>query len=167
MKCRLRLLADDVGVAGVSGSWAERMYSARSRPAHGQELRLPAATPDEQADSGDEIPAEMIADGARLQDLLRTALRRAIEDDDFAEIFRTPENIRARWPVEGWGWRWKFLRHIPRRLARSDVARRLLRVDLKSSVVGRDYSLSSFLLASGEREPVGCEAHRRRSRAAP
>jgi hypothetical protein len=123
MKHRMRLLAAELGIDGVSGGWAERMYSARSKPAHGQELRLPTASPDEQADGAVEIPVEALADGARLQDLLRAALHRAIEDDAFTEIFRSPESIRARWPVEGWRWRLPFLRH----LGGLELARRHLR----------------------------------------
>jgi hypothetical protein len=98
MKKRLRALAADVGVAGVTGRWAQRMYAARSKPAHGQGLRLPPVAP-EQAAAGDAIPPEALADGARLQDLLRAAVRRAIEDDAFAAIFKTPQTIAAKWPV--------------------------------------------------------------------
>jgi hypothetical protein len=124
MKHRMRLLAAELGIAGVSGNWAEKMYSARSKPAHGQELRLASAAPDAQAEGADEIPGEALADGSRLQDLLRAAVRRAIEDDAFGDIFSSPENIRARWPVEGSRWRISYLRHV-RWLARRPWSRHL------------------------------------------
>lgn len=117
MKHRLRALADEVGVGGVTGGWAERMYSARSKPAHGQELHLPSATGEPQAEEADAIPAAALADAARLQDLLRAAVRRAIEDTAFAETFRSAEDIRARWPVTGWEWRLRLLRRVPAAIA--------------------------------------------------
>jgi hypothetical protein len=36
---------------------------------------------------------------AKLQDLLRAIVRRAIEDPAFADVFRSGATIRARWPV--------------------------------------------------------------------
>jgi hypothetical protein len=36
---------------------------------------------------------------ARLQELLRAAVRRCIEDDGFREVFTDDDAIRERWPV--------------------------------------------------------------------
>src|SRR5919201_5542055 len=41
---RLPLAAAEVGVSGISRRYATRIYADRSHPAHGQELKLRAAT---------------------------------------------------------------------------------------------------------------------------
>jgi hypothetical protein len=100
---RMVMLADDVGVDGVTGSFARRMYEDRSSPAHGQELRIVASTATKQGTrrsrtTTDVDPAYM-AKVARVQDLVRAATRNAIEDPGFAATFADVESIRRRWPV--------------------------------------------------------------------
>jgi hypothetical protein len=96
---RMPLLADDVGVAGVSKTFARRMYADRSSPAHGQELVLPPATRTGQATRTSDIDPDYLAKVARVQDLLRAATRKGIEDPAFAATFAGVASIRARWPV--------------------------------------------------------------------
>jgi hypothetical protein len=96
---RMPLLADDVGVAGVSRTFARAMYADRSSPAHGQELALPPASRTGQATRTSDIDPNYLAKVARVQDLLRTATRRGIEDPAFAATFADVSSIRARWPV--------------------------------------------------------------------
>jgi hypothetical protein len=42
---------------------------------------------------------DALADIARLQDLLRVAVRRALEDDGFRRLFADDDTIRDRWPL--------------------------------------------------------------------
>ena len=96
---RLPLLAGDVGVTGVTKTFARKMYAARSAPAHGQELILPAATGTGQATESSDIDPAYLTKVARVQDLLRAATRKGIEDPTFASTFANTGAIRARWPV--------------------------------------------------------------------
>ena len=96
---RMPLVAAEVGIAGVSGTYARRMYSDRSHPAHGQELNLPPATASGQEDDPPAAIDPYFGKVARLQDLLRAIVRRAIDDLEFADVFRSNAAIRARWPV--------------------------------------------------------------------
>jgi hypothetical protein len=99
---RLVMLAQEVRVEGISRRFAEQMYDDRSSPAHGQELRLPTATsakqrpPERVAVNADR---EYFAKLARIQDALRTATRKAIEDPAFAAAFVDAAAIRVRFPV--------------------------------------------------------------------
>jgi hypothetical protein len=96
---RMPLLAADVGIAGVSGRFARSMYTDRSSPAHGQELALPPASGTGQALRTSEIDRGYLAKVARVQDLLRAATRKGIEEPTFATTFADAASIRARWPV--------------------------------------------------------------------
>ena len=97
---RMPLVAGEVGVAGISRRYSRRMYDDRSHPAHGQELKLPAVTANSQDDDAPAaFDADYFAKVARLQDLLRAIVRRAISDPEFADVFRSDNAIRARWPV--------------------------------------------------------------------
>jgi hypothetical protein len=96
---RMPLLANDVGVTGVSRTFARTMYGDRSSPAHGQELVLPPASRTSQATRTSDIDPAYLAKVARVQDLLRAATRKGIEDPAFAATFADVASIRARWPV--------------------------------------------------------------------
>jgi hypothetical protein len=97
---RMPLLAADVAVAGISRSFARRMYADRSSPAHGQELVfLTPATRTGQATRTSEIDPDYIAKVASMQDLLRAATRKGIEEPAFAATFADVASVRARWPV--------------------------------------------------------------------
>jgi len=60
---------------------------------------LPPATTTGQATGTSDIDPTYLAKVARVQDLLRAATRKGIEDPDFASTFTDAETIRARWPV--------------------------------------------------------------------
>jgi hypothetical protein len=96
---RLPLLAADVGVVGVSKTFARKMYNDRSSPAHGQELVLAPATRTGQATTTSEIDPDYLTKVARVQDLLRVATRKGIQEPEFAATFANTESIRVRWPV--------------------------------------------------------------------
>jgi hypothetical protein len=97
---RVSALASDLGVADVSKNLCRRMYEARSQGAHGMDVDLfkPEARRDEN-----------VKRLARLQVVLRSAIRRAIEDADFRAAFDGDETVRTRWPVEARHpvWRWQ------------------------------------------------------------
>jgi len=107
---RVRALAAELGVEGMSGTKANRLYELRSDEAHGREIQLFTSRP---APAGDgaatavEMTTEVrgqreqavIADVALLQETLRRAARRAIEDDEFRARFDSEETVRAHWPV--------------------------------------------------------------------
>jgi hypothetical protein len=98
MVTRIPLLAAEVGVDGVDEAFADEMYDHRSRAAHGAQVPLPPAAP-EQAFGGGQIDAAYLAKVALLQDLLRATTRKAIEDPAFAAVFADDAAIRGRWPV--------------------------------------------------------------------
>jgi hypothetical protein len=83
MMTRIPLLAAEVGVDGVDEAFADQMYDHRSRAAHGAQVPLPPAAP-EQAFGGGQIDAAYLAKVALLQDVLRATTRKAIEDPAFA-----------------------------------------------------------------------------------
>lgn len=86
---RVPLLADQLNVPDVSRSFCTAMYKARSQGFHGSDIGLLRATPHEDA----------AAKVAKLQAVLRAAIRRAIEDPDFRAVFGSDDTIRTRWPV--------------------------------------------------------------------
>jgi hypothetical protein len=97
---RIPLLAHDVGVPNVSKTFASQMYDERSRPAHGQELSLQAWTANtEEGNGSSEVSPAYLEKLGRLQDILRAATRKAIEDPEFAAVFQEEHTIRTRWPV--------------------------------------------------------------------
>lgn len=97
---RMPLLAAEVGVVGVTKTFARKMYGDRSSPAHGQELVvLPSAATTGQALRTSDLDPTYLARVARVQDLLRAATRKSIEDPAFAGTFASSASIRARWPV--------------------------------------------------------------------
>jgi hypothetical protein len=107
---RLPLLAAEVGVDGVDVKFARELYTTRSQAAHGapvgmfQVVRSPAPAADEpEIPEGEPQPpaseAEPAAKLALAQDLLRAAVRKAIQDGRFRETFVSGEAVDARWPI--------------------------------------------------------------------
>jgi hypothetical protein len=96
---RMPLLAKEVGVSGVTKRFCQRMYDDRSSPAHGQELKLQPASRTGQAMRTSQIESAYLAKVARVQELLRAATRKGIEDPSFAATFADAKSIRAKWPV--------------------------------------------------------------------
>jgi hypothetical protein len=108
---RLRALASDLHLDGISRRFIDDMYDDRSAPAHGRALEklFPVMPPRigsngesaaEGPDGGVDVDRDYLARLARLQDFLRALLRRAIEDPAFAQLFSTDTTIEARWPLE-------------------------------------------------------------------
>jgi hypothetical protein len=106
-KKRASALAGDLEIDGFSEDLAERLYDGRSAWVHGSHVQLfssPSADADTSADeqpdgphSSDERSA--LAEVALLQDILRGAVRRAIEYAEFRQIFIADETIVERRPA--------------------------------------------------------------------
>ena len=106
-KKRAPALAADVGIDGFGEDLAERLYDGRSDWVHGSHVQLfagpgvGAENPPEEGpegpQSGDERSA--FAEVVLLQDVLRGAIRRAIEDAEFRQFFVADETIAERWPA--------------------------------------------------------------------
>jgi hypothetical protein len=104
-KTRVPALAAELGFESVTAEFCGRMYAARSEWVHGAHVRLFSSgiEAEQAAEQGtpegpaDEEQREALADIARVQDVLRRAVRRCIEDDDFRVTFADDDLIRARW----------------------------------------------------------------------
>jgi hypothetical protein len=101
---RVPALAIELGVAGVSRSLAQRLYRARSESSHGQRIALfepwsPAPARRRRALDRSEDQRRVLGQVGLLQQVLRAAVRRGIEDLDFRAAIATPTATRARWPV--------------------------------------------------------------------
>ncbi|MFN8133343.1 MAG: hypothetical protein U0R70_17505 [Solirubrobacteraceae bacterium] len=97
---RVPRLAAGGGVSGISQGMARRLYNRRSEPAHGRRLTLiPTPQPGVPAPQHAEQMAAALRELALLQDVLRAAVRRCIEDPDFSAHFADDEGVRAQWPV--------------------------------------------------------------------
>jgi hypothetical protein len=93
---RSHAVAWELGVETSRSYWSW-VYDIRSKAVHGAEARLvvPAGWDETQGD-----PPRDVARVAQAQDVLRSALRKAIEDDAFRAVFENVESIRARWPLD-------------------------------------------------------------------
>ena len=106
-RTRAPALAADVRIDGLGEDLAERLYDGRSDWVHGSHVQLfagPSAGVETSAEeeseglqSSDERSA--LAEVALLQDVLRGAVRRAIEDVEFRQVFVADETIAERWPA--------------------------------------------------------------------
>lgn len=109
-KKRAPALAADIGVDGFGEDLAERLYDGRSDWVHGSHVQLfagpspsaeiPGEEPEEEPEgpqTSDEQSA--VAEVALLQDVLRAAVRHAIEDAEFRQVFVADETIAERWPA--------------------------------------------------------------------
>jgi hypothetical protein len=110
---RLPQLAQELGVAGVDEAFAQELYGARSQAAHGARVSMfhvearpeqePEEAPPQQPPGEPESPeaeTDVAAPLALAQDLLRAATRKAIQDEQFRQIFESEDTVRARWPVD-------------------------------------------------------------------
>ena len=102
---RTSALADELSVADVTEEFCSTMYDARSDGVHGSHVQL-FAPPTPSTDDGETVEGpetdterEALSEVAKLQDVLRAAVRRCIEDQTFREIFTSDDAIRKRWPV--------------------------------------------------------------------
>ena len=79
-------LAGELSVPGLDKDLADRAYTARSEAVHGSRVRF-----EDNPQAADELDL--------LQTLLRRALRKALEDDEFRLIFADTNSVRQRWPI--------------------------------------------------------------------
>lgn len=93
---RSKQIADELGIDGTSHTYWTWIYNARSKVVHGAEVELVA--PDGWYEN-DEDPPDDVKKIAKAQDVLRAAVRRAIEDDGFRAVFESNDAITARWPL--------------------------------------------------------------------
>jgi hypothetical protein len=93
---RSQSLAAELAVETSRSYWSW-VYDVRSTAVHGADARLvvPAGW-DETA--GD--PPRDVARVAQAQDVLRLALRKTIEDEEFRGVFENEESIRETFPLE-------------------------------------------------------------------
>jgi hypothetical protein len=105
---RVPALAEEVAVEGMDQALCDRLYDARSEWVHGAHVRLFAsgqeAREEERAAGAAQGPQteeqwNVFRDIVRLQDALRAAVRRCIQDDQFRETFTADDFIRGRWPA--------------------------------------------------------------------
>jgi hypothetical protein len=104
---RVPALAAEVGIDGVDAVFCEHIYDARSEWVHGTHVRLFATG--QEAQEQQEVGAQqgpqtedqwsVFAEVARVQDVLRAAVRRCLEDAAFRAIFSDDQSIRVRWPL--------------------------------------------------------------------
>jgi Apea-like HEPN len=97
---RSKQLADELGIDGTSNRYWNWVYSKRSEVVHGAESTLVA--PAGWYEREDEPPAD-VKKIAKAQDVLRAAVRKAIEDEQFRAVFESNEAIAARWPLAATG----------------------------------------------------------------
>jgi hypothetical protein len=92
---RAPALAADLGITGVDAALRAEMYDGRSDWSHGSNVALFESSGCDPTIEADEIRAKI----ARLQDVLRAGIRRAIEVPEFGASFDSDEEIVTRWPV--------------------------------------------------------------------
>jgi hypothetical protein len=104
---RVPALAQDVGIDGIDGALCERIYDARSDWVHGAHVQLfttgqeAQEMKDAEAQQGPQTPQQwnVFDEIVRMQDVLRGAVRRCFQDDEFRATFAEDERIRSRWPI--------------------------------------------------------------------
>jgi hypothetical protein len=87
---RVHALGAELDVEGTSKNFCRKMYAARSQGLHGFNIDLLTASRQEEA----------VQKTGRLQAVLRSAVRRGLEDPAFRAAFETDETVRSRWPVQ-------------------------------------------------------------------
>ena len=86
---RVPLLAAALGIPNVDKAWAEKAYTVRSALAHGGNVVSPLK-------GGLGVEAEFDRLVARMEDIVRDALRRALLDSTWRAIL---ENPQREWPI--------------------------------------------------------------------
>jgi hypothetical protein len=95
-KRRATALATELEVDGIDEDFCARIYDGRSDWVHGSAVTLfsrEGGQPTEDDRTG------VLAEVARVQDLLRAVCRRAIEDAEFRQVFADDAAINERWPA--------------------------------------------------------------------
>lgn len=98
-KERAAALANELGIDGITKKWAEEIYDARSDWVHGSRVKLFGLDPALGGGPANPTESRAFRDLARVQDLLRAAIRRSIEDPGFRARFESDDSVRTHWPV--------------------------------------------------------------------
>jgi hypothetical protein len=93
-KRRVTKLAGELGIEAIDRDLCGRMYEGRSDWSHGDEVALFGREDGAATDAEDDA---IRADLAKMQDVLRSACRRAIEETDFRLTFESSEAVAERW----------------------------------------------------------------------
>jgi hypothetical protein len=96
---RAPLLGSRVGIPGVTAELCYVAYDGRSSWIHGAHVRLFVQEDPKDEAALDARERVALRNVAVFQDLLRTTVRRAIEDTELQEIFSSDDSIRAQWPM--------------------------------------------------------------------
>lgn len=96
-KRRATALAAELEVDGIDERLCRRMYDGRSDWVHGSHVRLFGRA--EGQGPTDAQERQVLDEIAKMRDLLRTAIRRAIEDSEFRAIFADDGALEERWPA--------------------------------------------------------------------
>src|SRR5205807_1657877 len=95
------LLAEYLGIAGISPQLCADIFNGRSEWVHGAHVRL--FTAGQPGASGTHNRADeerdVLSAVAVFQDLLRASVRRATEDPETGRIFEADDRIRDCWPL--------------------------------------------------------------------
>jgi hypothetical protein len=92
---RVPALAEELGIQGVDKAFCERIYDARSEWVHGTHVLLFATGQEAQEATGTQQGPQtaeqwaVFGEIARVQDLLRRAVRRCVEDEEFRAVLPT------------------------------------------------------------------------------
>ncbi len=89
-KIRILKLADALQLGNINGAKAKKMYELRSRVVHGKGLRP----------SDDKSNSEEIELYSEMENILRSALRKAILEPEFAEFLNDKEEVDKKWPLK-------------------------------------------------------------------
>lgn len=96
-KRRAATLAVELEVDGVDERLCGRMYDGRSDWVHGSHVRLFGREGGQGPTDAEEH--QVLDEIAKMRDLLRAAIRRAIEDSEFRAIFADDDVLEERWPA--------------------------------------------------------------------
>jgi hypothetical protein len=86
---RVPLLASELGIPGVDKTWVQRAYAVRSALAHGGDVVSPLK-------GGLGVQVEFDRLVARMEDIVRDALRRALLDASWRAALDDPQ---SKWPI--------------------------------------------------------------------
>jgi hypothetical protein len=100
---RVPAMAEELGVGRITAELCADVYDARSEWVHGTHVRLFSTGKEAELGQagGPETPpqADAFATIALFQDVLRAAVRRAVQDAAFRTTFEDDSAIAARWPL--------------------------------------------------------------------
>ncbi len=95
-KRRATAVAAELELEGINEPLCGRMYDARSDWVHGSHVRLFGREGSQTPTDADE--RRVLDEIAKMRDLLRAAIRRAIEDPEFRAFFADDDALEKRWP---------------------------------------------------------------------